>query len=129
LLSKAALVVQKKRGDNGYRYYSSETIQQVQFIKKGQSLGFSLGDMQRILNVRDYGETSCNLMQDLLDRKIAQLEAQIKQMMMFKLELEGYRDLRAKVPNFKQDDREICPLIATVPLKANVDSIIIVSSS
>ena len=69
--------MQKKRGDNGYRYYGSETIQQVQFIKKGQSLGFSLENMQRILNVRDHGEAPCNLVQDLLDRKIAQLEAQI----------------------------------------------------
>lgn len=129
MLSKVALVVQKKRGDNGYRYYSSETIQQVQFIKKGQSLGFSLEDMQRILNVRDHGEASCNLVQDLLDRKITQLEAQIKQIMMFKLELEGYRALWAEVPNFKQDDREICSLIVIVPLKANVDSIAIVSSS
>ena len=37
----------------------------------------------------------------------------------------GYCDLWAKVPNFKQDDREICPLIATIPLKAKVDSIAI----
>jgi DNA-binding transcriptional MerR regulator len=109
-----------ERGDNGYRYYSSETIQQVQFIKKSQFLGFSLEEIRQILNVRDRGEPPCTLVQELLGRKIGKLEEQIKQMMMFKFELEGYRDRWAVVPNFKQGDREICPLIATVSLRPNV---------
>jgi DNA-binding transcriptional MerR regulator len=83
----------------------------VKFIKKAQSLGFSLEDIRQILDVRDRGEPPCNLVQDLLDRKIEQLDAQIQQMTMFKVELETYRD-RWAVTNFKQDDREICPLIA-----------------
>jgi DNA-binding transcriptional MerR regulator len=105
-----------ERGNNGYRYYSSETVQQVQFIKKSQALGFSLEEIRKILDVRDRGEPPCSLVQNLLDHKIEQLEAQIKQMMTFKFELEEYRDRWAKVPSFRQDNREICPLIATVPL-------------
>ena len=31
-----------ERGDNGYRYYSQDAVQQVDFIKKAQALGFSL---------------------------------------------------------------------------------------
>ena len=81
-----------ERKDNGYRYYSLETIQQVQFVKKAQSLGFSLEDIRQILDVRDRGELPCPFVQDLLDHKIGQLEAQIEQMMIFKVELEGYRD-------------------------------------
>lgn len=110
-----------ERGDNSYRYYHSETIQQVQFIKKAQSLGFSLEEIRQILDVRDHGEPPCDLVQDLLACKIKQLEAKIQQMTMFKVELEEYRDLWA-VTDLKQDDREICPLIATVPLGSSSDS-------
>lgn len=106
-----------ERGDNGYRYYSLETIQQVQFIKKAQSLGFSLEEIRQILDVRDRGEPPCTLVQNLLDHKIEQLEAQIKQMMGFKFELEEYRVRWAVVSDFKEDNGEICPLIATVPLR------------
>lgn len=105
-----------ERGDNGYRYYSSEVIQQVQFIKKAQSLGFSLEEIRQILEVRDRAELPCDFVQDLLEQKIEQLEAQIQQMMVFKFELEGYRERWAFVPNIEPDDREICPLIASVPL-------------
>ena len=104
-----------ERKDNGYRYYSLETIQQVQFVKKAQSLGFSLEDIRQILDVRDRGELPCPFVQDLLDHKIGQLEAQIEQMMIFKVELEGYRDRWTLLANLQQDDLDICPLIASVP--------------
>jgi DNA-binding transcriptional MerR regulator len=111
-----------ERGDNSYRYYHSETIRQVQFIKKAQALGFSLEDIRHILDVRDRGEPPCNFVQGLLARKIEQLEDQIQQMTIFKGELEEYRDRWALVTDFKQNDREICPLIATVSLESHHDS-------
>ena len=107
-----------ERGNNGYRYYSAEAIVRVQFIKQAQSLGFSLEEIRQILEVRDRDELPCTFVQNLLEQKIEQLEAQIKQMMLFKFELEGYRERWAAVPNFQQDDREICPLIASVPYQS-----------
>jgi DNA-binding transcriptional MerR regulator len=112
-----------ERRDNGYRYYSLETTQQVQFIKKAQSLGFSLEEIRQILDVRNRGELPCPFVQDLLDHKIGQLEAQIEQMMMFKAELEGYRDRWTLLANLQQDDLDICPLIATVPLRSDANLI------
>ena len=95
----------------------------MQFIKKAQSLGFSLEEILQILDVRNRGELPCPFVQDLLDHKIGQLEAQIKQMMMFKVELEGYRDRWTLLASFQQDDLDICPLIATVPLRSGTDLI------
>jgi len=108
-----------ERGENGYRYYGSQTIQQIQFIKKAQSLGFSLEEIRQILDVRDRGELPCNLVQNLLADKIEQLEKQLQQITMFKSELEEYRDRWSEIPNSKQDNHEICPLIATVSFKSH----------
>lgn len=108
-----------KRGKNGYRYYQPEIAQQVQFIKKSQSLGFSLEEIRQILDVRDHGDPPCSLVQTLLARKISQLDAKIKQMMAFKLELEGYRARWEDGPSLRKDDSEICPLIATVTLPSD----------
>ncbi len=40
-----------QRGDNGYRYYSLDASQQVDFIKKAQALGFTLEEIKQILDV------------------------------------------------------------------------------
>ena len=104
------------RGDNGYRYYSLDASQQVEFIKKAQTLGFTLEEIKQILDVRDRGEKPCSLVQSLLDKKIEQLEIQIKQMTLFKAELEEYRTAWTNNPNLESKPQEVCPLISSVSL-------------
>lgn len=105
-----------KRGDNGYRYYSFDAAQQVEFIKKAQTLGFTLEEIKQILAVRDRGEKPCNLVQSLLNNKIEQLKSQIKQMTLFKAELEEYRTAWSNNPNPESKPQEVCPLISSVSL-------------
>ncbi len=105
-----------KRGDNGYRYYSFDAAQQVEFVKKAQTLGFTLEEIKQILAVRDRGEKPCNLVQSLLNNKIEQLKSQIKQMTLFKAELEEYRTAWSNNPNPESKPQEVCPLISSVSL-------------
>ncbi|MBF2014822.1 MAG: heavy metal-responsive transcriptional regulator [Rivularia sp. T60_A2020_040] len=102
-------------GDNGYRYYAQNASEQVQFIKKAQALGFTLEEIKQILDVRNGGDIPCDLVQSLLNNKIEQLAIQIKQMTLFKGELEEYRASWAKNPE-PISKEEVCPLIASVPL-------------
>lgn len=104
------------RGDNGYRYYAQNASEQVEFIKKAQSLGFTLEEIKQILDVRNDGEIPCNLVQSLLNNKIEQLAIQIKQMTLFKRELEEYRAIWANKPESNLKQEEVCPLIDSVPL-------------
>ena len=104
------------RGQNGYRYYSPAAVQQVQFIKKAQSLGFSLDDIREVLTVHQRGDMPCELVRSLLQDKITQLETQIQQMTEFKESLEQYRDSWIQdQPRLESGD--ICPLIETVSLQ------------
>ena len=114
--SDLGLLEPVKRGDNGYRYYSQDASQQVQFIKKAQALGFTLEEIKRILDVRDRGEQPCSLVQSLLDQKIEQLAIQIKQMTLFKAELEDYRTAWSNNPHPESQPQEVCPLISSVSL-------------
>lgn len=114
--SDLGLLQPVERGSNGYRYYSFDASQQVEFIKKAQILGFTLAEIKQILDVRDRGEKPCSLVQSLLDQKIEQLQIQIRQMTLFKLELEQYRTAWTNNPNPESKREEICPLISTVSL-------------
>ena len=62
-------LLQSERGENGYRYYPPESVQQVQFIKKAQALGFSLEDIGEVLNVHQQGDVPCEFVQSLLQKK------------------------------------------------------------
>jgi len=105
------------RGENGYRYYPPSAVQQVHFIKKAQSLGFSLEDIRQILTVHHQGNIPCDLVQSLLQEKIEQLDTQIQEMQFFKRGLIHYQNRWASSqPRPKPGD--ICPLIETVPLNS-----------
>ena len=104
------------RGQNGYRYYSQDAGQQVEFIKKSQALGFTLEEIKQILDVRDRGEQPCSLVKSLLNRKIKQIQVQIEQMTLFKVELEEYRRTWNNNPQPQIKEQEVCPLISTVSL-------------
>ncbi len=107
------------RANNGYRYYSQDASQQVEFIKKAQAIGFTLEEIKQILDVRDLGEKPCALVQSLLDSKIEQIQIQIRRMSLFKAELEEYRTVWTNNPNLESKPQEVCPLISSVSLKAD----------
>ncbi len=109
------LLAPAERGENGYRYYDRDTVQQVKFIRQAQSLGFSLDEIRQVMNVRDRGEAPCDLVQNLLEQKIAQLAVQAQQILNFKAELESYRDRWSTIAG-RSLDSPICPLIETVDL-------------
>ena len=113
--SDLGLLQPSTRGNNGYRYYSQDAVKQVEFIRKAQTLGFTLEEIKQILNVRDRGEIPCSLVQSLLNRKIDQLQTQIEQMTLFKAELEEYRAAWVSNPPASKTE-EICPLISSVSL-------------
>lgn len=104
-----------ERGENGYRYYTTQTIQLVQFIKKAQSLGFSLEDIHEVLSIHHNGNEPCDFVRSRLQDKISQLETQIQQMIAFKHDLEAYRD-RWNEPATSPQPHDICPLIESIPL-------------
>ena len=100
------------------RYYESLglTLQQVQFIKKAQSLNFSLADIQNILNLRSTGQSPCSLVDKLLNEKIEHLEQQIQSAIAFKQELEVFRDRVSNIPPTASSDPTICQHISAVSL-------------
>lgn len=106
-------LLQSERGDNGYRYYPPAMVQQVQFIKKAQALGFSLEEIGEILNVHRQGDLPCEFVQSRLQSKIEQIDAQIQQMLVFKAALENYRD-RWRTHQPDPQSEAICPLIETI---------------
>lgn len=76
------LIGEARRTDAGYRVYSSQDVQVLQFIHRGRALGFSLDQIRDLLALwQDKGRASADVRAlarehiSELNRKIAEMEA------------------------------------------------------
>ncbi len=71
------LLPRVKRGRNNYRIYSQATVERLNFIRKAQSLGFTLVEIKEILALRDKGLKPCRHVRNLLRQKLADVERKL----------------------------------------------------
>ena len=79
---RKGLLPRPPRASNGYRQYSLETPGRVCVVQRALAVGFSLGELARILGERDKGRAPCRAVRalaqeklDILEKRIAELEA------------------------------------------------------
>lgn len=65
------------RRTNNYRDYSAQTLQDLDFIQRAQSMGFSLGEIGEILNAQRNQLIDCAEGAKLIERKMAEIKQKI----------------------------------------------------
>ena len=104
------LLSKPERTAAGYRVYDKAALQRLRFIKKAQALGFSLDEIQRILNLRGHGRETCRCVVAMAAATLSETETKLK-------ELQRFRDaLERNVKRWKRLPRgpvaaEFCALI------------------
>jgi len=83
------LVAAPARSSTGYRRYTDTTVEELRFIKKAQSLGFSLEEIGEILKLSRAGDTPCSHVLDLSRRHLDAVEQRIQQLTRFRDQLAG----------------------------------------
>jgi DNA-binding transcriptional MerR regulator len=81
------LLAAPPRSSTGYRRYTNTTVQELRFIKKAQSLGFSLDEIREILTLSRAGDTPCSHVLDLSRRHLQALDERIRQLTRFRDQL------------------------------------------
>ena len=66
--------------ESGYRLYDTEAVQRLRFIKQAQHCGFTLSEIQALLQLRDETSSCCNDVRNKVIEKKLELEARIKAM-------------------------------------------------
>lgn len=62
---------------SGYRSYDPAAVRTVRFVKRAQRLGFSLVEIDALLDLAAGGPASCDAARAMADEKLAQLEQKI----------------------------------------------------
>jgi DNA-binding transcriptional MerR regulator len=74
---RAGLLPPPARTAAGYRAYDSGAIDRLRFIQGAQRLGLRLRDINDLLAIRDTGSCPCEPAEQLLRRRLAELDAEM----------------------------------------------------
>ncbi len=85
---KHGLLTPSMRSAAGYRQYSIQDEQKLIFILRAKKVGFSLQDIQQLLSIElDKENRICSDSKAIVDKKLVQVEAQIKELATFQASL------------------------------------------
>lgn len=103
------LLQQPSRTDSGYRIYSENDVKRIKFIKRLQDLGFSLGEIYKLLGVVDNDKARCRDMYEFVSKKEEEVQKRIEDLKRIETMLQ---DLKQRCPDEKK--LHACPIIETL---------------
>jgi len=74
------VIARPPRQSNGYRSYPAEIVPRLQLIRAALTLGFTLGELAKILNIRDRGGAPCRKVRELAGAKLKSIETRLKEL-------------------------------------------------
>lgn len=107
-----------KRAPNGYRIYENDTVEQLQFILNAKSLGFTLKEIEELLQLNHQENMSCCDVLHLTGKKIQLIKQRVDKLQNMQSALESlYKECKEK------GSINHCPIIkALIQSKDNDES-------
>jgi DNA-binding transcriptional MerR regulator len=112
---RSGLLDRPARTEGGYRLYDARALKTLEFIKRAQSLGFTLEEIKRIIAESRAGQRPCAEVRETVRRRLAELDEQMAQ-------IRRYRNaLAATLKQWDEKgfaDGDFCGLIENADLSA-----------
>ena len=112
---RSGLLDRPARTEGGYRLYDAGALKTLEFIKRAQSLGFTLEEIKRIIAESRAGQRPCAEVRETVRRRLAELDEQMAQ-------IRRYRNaLAATLKQWDEKgfaDGDFCGLIENADLSA-----------
>ena len=81
----------RRSAENNYRIYNQSHVEQLLFVRRCRSLDMSLGEIKRLLQLRNTPQEDCTEVSELLDTHINQLDEHISELEHLKQQLGSLR--------------------------------------
>jgi DNA-binding transcriptional MerR regulator len=88
---RLGVIPKAPRTAGGFRVYSVDVLARLQFIKQAQRHGLSLAEILELLRLgTSHGVSQCRRVQQLLQRKLADVDARVTELQAFRQTLGDY---------------------------------------
>src|SRR5258708_34832132 len=77
---KEKLLTKALRSTGGFRLYSSDHIEQLRFIQRAQTIGFSLGEIRELILIQDDQVETCSHVRDLIQQKLDTVQRKMNEL-------------------------------------------------
>jgi len=74
---RKGLLTPTDRTHAGYRVFSNETVKRLKFVRRAQTLGFTLAEIKEILTLSETPEADCADIRDYTHKKITEIKERI----------------------------------------------------
>lgn len=103
---RVGLIPEPKKPSQGFRVYNTDIISRIRFVKRAQELGFTLKEIEGLL---DLGDGNCKQVQKYAEQKCQQIEERLQDLNAMK------NALASLIKQCKTSDEDIhCALIESL---------------
>jgi DNA-binding transcriptional MerR regulator len=109
--TRIGLLNPSKSNDNGYKNYSNSDLQRLAFILKARHLGFTVAEIEDIVDMSDKGHSPCTQVRGILETHISETKQKITDLQKLLGEMTQAAVVWQEMPDGVPDGNVICDLI------------------
>jgi len=109
--SRIGLLNPDRNPDNGYWEYTTKDADRVRFIRKAKWLGFTLKDVQTILDQAELGKSPCKEVRKIIINRILENEQRLIHLHAIQVRMESAIEAWKGVSDSPPHQEHICDLI------------------
>lgn len=98
---------------NGYKQYKQSDKDRLKFIASAKELGFTLAEIEEILDHAVHGDTPCPMVREIVEHRVVENRERLRQLKKLQKRLEGALDMWKTMKNENPTGHSICHLIET----------------
>ena len=98
---------------NGYKIYKQSDKQRLKFINSAKELGFTLAEIEEILDHAAHNNSPCPMVRDIVERRIEENKEKIRELKRLQGRLERATEKWRSMKNSMPDGHSVCRLIET----------------
>ncbi|MEO7659027.1 MAG: MerR family DNA-binding protein [Pyrinomonadaceae bacterium] len=96
---------------NGYKIYNPGDSNRLRFIAAAKELGFTLAEIDEILDHAAHGDSPCPMVRDIVETRIKENKEKIRQMKRLQTRLESASKMWLSQKDSEPDGHSVCRLI------------------
>lgn len=111
---KQRLLRPAPRTEGGFRLFSEQDLQHIQFIRSAQELGFSLNEIRELLALRGEQVEACAHVRDMLTAKLGAVRQKITELRKLQRQLAADLKQCERRLHIGDDSHDACPVLKAI---------------